>query len=112
MDVMIDDQLLADQMNGTVHGGVTLVAGVRYNATSFNGNNGYIDFGRNDGCLTNPGLCTSGITWSMWAYFRSSTYSFFLTSGCGFLAGNTGFSFTIYPSHMNFCARDMSNIWP
>ncbi len=62
MDVIIDDQLLADQMNGTVVGGANLVGGVCGNAISFNGIDGYIDFGRYVGCLTNAGLCTNGVT--------------------------------------------------
>ena len=110
MDVMIGDQLLADQMNGTVRGGVSLVAGVRYNAASFNGINGYIYFGRHDGCLTNPNLCITGITWSLWVNFRSHAPSYFLTSGAGYARYERGFSFS-NPAELTLNVKDTGNRW-
>ena len=112
MDVIIDDQLLADQMNGTVVGGVSLVHGVCGNAISFNGIDGYIDFGRHDGCLTNAGLCTNGITWSMWVYIRSTGLSYILTSGCGYLTWNTGFCLLVDSAgYLDYVVRDTSQRW-
>ena len=108
MDEIVGNQLLGQQMNGVVYGGVSLVPGIHGNAVLFNGIDGFVDYGHHDICLTNPGLCPNGITWSMWLYIQSTSYSYFVSSGCGFYNGDTGITSAGY---LRFVARSTSYKW-
>ena len=112
MDEIVGDELVGQQMNGLVVGGASLVPGIQGNAVSFDGIDACIDYGQHDICMSNAGLCNSGITWSMWLYIMSDTASTFLSSGCGYYRGETGFAFAIGKhGNLDVNVRSASEKW-
>ena len=108
---MVDDQLQGFHLNGTVIGGATLIPAVMGNAISFNGVDQYVDFGRHDSCLTNPGLCSDGITWAVWLYSRSASHAYVVTSGSGYATGEAGFALLFRNGHVKIAVRSTTKQW-
>lgn len=91
----IDGNTLIGDINGTVVGGATLVAGKHGNSLYTDGITQYVNYGVHDqDCFANPDMCANGITFSFWVMMLDQIPDFHTVFDSGSVyADSLGFSF-------------------